>query len=145
MPHRVAVDGRIIERRQIQRRDHVACDHATTSLRERGLFRLRDRSHALADQPLHLGERQQGSGKREAILAELCHQQASANKASRGAAWTSSRSTTLSISSRFTTGTRADGTGWSDAIATMCGSSGCSNGLPKLARYTSSFGCGSRL
>ena len=62
-----------------------------------------------------------------------------------GAACWISRSTIRSMSSRSTTGTCAFGSGVSEAMATMCGSAGCSSGLPLALRWTSSFGKASRL
>ena len=47
MPHGIAVDRGIIERRQIDRRRDVARNHPAGGLRERNGFDLRQRLHAL--------------------------------------------------------------------------------------------------
>src|SRR5262245_45552673 len=108
---------------------------------------LRNRRNALGDHPLHFIDREQRAGESKAIVGELSHQAftGAAAEADIGAACLRSLSTIASISLRSTAGTLTSLSGTSVAIATMCGSSGCSSGLLLAARWTSSFGNGSRL
>jgi hypothetical protein len=73
VPHRIAIDGRIVERRQIERRDDIAGEHATARRRERHAFALAHRLHALGDHPFHVGDRQQRAGEGKAVVGELRH------------------------------------------------------------------------
>ena len=72
--HGVAVDRRIVERRQIDRCDDVARDHAPARGVERHGLDLGDRRDALGDDALDLIDRQQRTGEREAVVGELRHQ-----------------------------------------------------------------------
>ena len=71
--HGVAVDRRIIERRQIDRRLHVEGEHAAARAVQDHLLGLSDRFDAFADQPLHVVEPQQRTGKRETVVGQLSH------------------------------------------------------------------------
>ena len=143
--HGVAVDRGIVERRQIDRRDDVARDHAPVRGLERNGFDLRDRRNPLADDALDLVDRKQRAGEREAVVGELRHHRLSAcaRTAASGAACRIRMSAMRSMSSRSTTGTRAAGSGASEAMATIAGSSGCRSGLP--TRGAIDFELGMRL
>src|SRR5262249_600902 len=108
------------------------------------LLGLGDRRDARRDQPLHLGDRHQRAGEREAVVGELRHHAAPGGRGG-GAACLSRMSMAASVSSIATGGTGIPGSATSEAIATAWGSSGWISGLPTLARKTSSLGCGSRL
>jgi hypothetical protein len=82
--HGIAVDRRIIERRQIDGRHHVARDHAPVGGGERHRLDLGDRRHALADDAFDLVHRQQRTREGEAVVRELRHQPRSACA---GTAW----------------------------------------------------------
>ena len=73
MAHGIAVDRRIVERRQVDRRDDIARDHAAARGGERHALGLGHRRDALGDQPLHLGDRQQRAAERKAVVGELRH------------------------------------------------------------------------
>src|SRR4051812_25980011 len=143
MAHSVTIDRRIIEWRQIDRRKNVGSDDATASGSERHRLDFLHWRDALINQPLHLLERHQRSGECEAVVGELRHQ-LTFNPAS-GTACLSSASATASISLRSIAGSLVSGTGASDAMATICGSSGCNGGLPFALRKISILGNGSRL
>ena len=74
MAHGIAVDRRIIERRQIDRRLDVGGGDAAARAAQRHPLGLGHRRDALADQPLHVLERQQRTGKRETVVGQLRHQ-----------------------------------------------------------------------
>jgi hypothetical protein len=133
--HRIAIDRRVVERRQVDRRDHACGKHAGARILQRDRLDFGDRRHALIDQPLDVVDREQRPAEREAIVGELGHQalRTRAITASSGTAFATRISATASASSSDTTGTRA-ATGPSLAIATMFGSSGASSGLPTAAR-----------
>ncbi len=118
--HGVAVHRRIIERRQIDRRLDVEGQHAAARAVQRHLLGFGDRCDALADQPLHVVEPQQRTGKGETIVGQLRHLRAPHSGASPiGTACLSSRSAIASMSLRSITGTVAAGKGVSAAMATM--------------------------
>src|SRR5205085_8146204 len=133
---RIAIDGGIIERRQIDRSDDVLGQRAARGSIEAHPLDLGDRLDALEHQPFDILDREQRPAEGEAIVGELRHHPASARCSTRstGAAWASTVSRTASMSSIASTGIRAEGSGRSDAIATMFGSSGWSSGLPKASR-----------
>src|SRR5262249_11795679 len=147
VPHRVAIHRRIVERRQIERCCDVGGEHPAARGAEADSLGLGHRLHALRDQPLHVGDRHQRPGEREAIVGELRHQalRIAAATLCNGAACCNSTSAMVDTSSRPTTGTLACGNAMSEAIATICGSSGAMSGLPFAARWISSFGKASRL
>ncbi len=62
----VAVNRGIIERRQVDRRLQVDGGDAAARAAQRHAFGFCDRHDTLGDQPLHLAERQQRPGNREA-------------------------------------------------------------------------------
>ena len=62
--HRVAVDRRIIERRQIDRSDDILGKHAARGLPQRHPLASAHLRNALADQALGLGDRQEAGRKR---------------------------------------------------------------------------------
>ena len=107
VPHRIAIDGRIVERRQIDRRDDVAGEHAPARRRERHAFGLGHRLHALGDHPLHVGDRQQRAGEGKAVVGELRHHALCMAAAAfgSGTACLSRTSTMPSMSFRSITGT----------------------------------------
>ena len=84
VPYRIAVDRRIVERRQVDRRHHVTCDHAPIGGGERYHLDLGHRRYALADDAFDLLHRQQRTRKGEAVVRELRHQPRSACA---GTAW----------------------------------------------------------
>ena len=88
MAHGVAVDGGIVERRQIDRRDDFARDHAPAGGIERHGLDFLDRRDPFADNALDLSDRQQRTRECEAVVAELRHRRypARANTESSGAA-----------------------------------------------------------
>ncbi len=133
---RVAVDGRIIERRQIERGDDFLGQHATRGMIEAHPFDLSDWAHALEHQPFDVLDQEQRAAEGEAIVGKLRHQPLPARSfgIATGAARASIVSRMASTSSIASTGTRAEGSGRSDAIATMLGSSGWSSGLPTDSR-----------
>src|SRR5262249_55162308 len=124
-----------------------ARDHASACRMERNRLDPGDRRDALADDALDLVHRQQRTREGEAVVGELRHHPcpACASTAWIGAACRIRRSAMRPTSARPTTGTRAAGSGSSDATAMIAGSSGGSSGLPTAARYTSSLGWGSAL
>ena len=134
--HGVAVHCGIVERRQIDRREQVARNHAPVRRLERNGFDVGNRRNARADDALDLLHRKQRTRERETIVGQLRHQgiPACASTAAIGAACRIRMSTIRSTSSRSRTGTRACGNGASDATATIAGSSGWSSGLPSAAR-----------
>ena len=71
--HRVTVDCGIVERRQVDRRDHVARHHAPVCVGNRHLLGLLHRRHAFADQPFDLVDRHERAGERETVVGELRH------------------------------------------------------------------------
>ncbi len=71
--HRVAVDGGIIERRHIDRRDDIFGEHAAQRFAQRHGLAAVDRRHPLGNQALGFGDRKQRAVKGEAIVAELRH------------------------------------------------------------------------
>ena len=73
MAHGIAVDRRIIEGRQIDRRHHVLGGDAAARAAQAHALGLGDRRDALADQPLHVRQRQQRAGKRKTVVGELRH------------------------------------------------------------------------
>src|SRR2546423_1851450 len=73
MADRVAVDGGIIERRQIEWSDEILCQHAAGGQIEAHALDLRYRAHALAHQPLDVLDREQRAAERETIVGELRH------------------------------------------------------------------------
>ncbi len=108
----VTIDRGIIERRQIDRRLQVGGGDAAARAAQRHPFGLRDRHDPFADQPLHLGQRQQRTGKCETIVGQLRHHAHAPEIApghAIGTACLSSRSAMASMSLRSTTGTRAAG------------------------------------
>ena len=133
VPHRVAIHRGVVERRQVDRRDDIGGKHAAARVLERHRLGLRDRRHALIDQPLDILDREQRAAEGEAVVGELGHQLISSSTASSGLAFATRISATASTSSSDTTCTRA-ATGPSLAIATMFGSSGARSGLPTDAR-----------
>ncbi len=74
MAHGVAVDRRIVERRQIDRRLDVEGGDARARAMQRHAFGLGDGRDAFADQPFHVVEPQQRSGKRETVVGQLRHE-----------------------------------------------------------------------
>ena len=133
VPHRVAIHRRIIERRQVDRRDDIGGKHAPARVLECNALGFGNRRHALVDQPLDIIDREQRAAESEAVVGELGHQLTSSSTASSGLAFATRMSATASTSSSDTTCTRT-ATGPSLAIATMFGSSGASSGLPTEAR-----------
>src|SRR5262249_52121401 len=136
VPHPEAVDGGIVERRQGGPRDHVGGEPPPGAPVELTALGLDDGSNPLGKQPFDLLHGKRWAAEGEAVVGELRHQTLPPQPASAatGTARASIRSATASTSSSATTGTRACGTGASDATATMCGSSGWSDGLPTAAR-----------
>src|SRR5579875_894342 len=131
----VAVDGGVVERRQIDRRTEIVDQGAPVCLGKRYTLDPRDRYDAFTDQAFHLVEPQQRTGKRKTIVGKLSHQTLRPNPAASIAiAWAIRRSAIASTSSMSTTGTFASGSALSAAIATMCGSVGWMRGLPFAAR-----------
>ena len=126
MPHRIAIDGGIVERRQIDRGFYIVSYDATARTMQRHAFDFRNRCDPLADEPLHIVEPQQRTGKGEAVVGELRHYAplAAALIAATGAAFLSNRSAIASTLLRSITGIFACGSAISAAIATICGSSG---------------------
>ena len=124
--HRVAVDGGIIERRDIDRGDDVFGEYAAQSFAQRHGFTVLDRRDPLGNQALGLGDRKQRTVEGEAIVAELRHYTISRD----GPIWSGGSASACrtfaidSISSSITTGTCASGSGASVATATMQSSSG---------------------
>src|SRR5262245_322392 len=102
-------------------------DTASRSM-QRSALGLGDWLDPIHDQPFHVVDPQQGSRKSEAIVGELRHHRllaaAVASAAPTGAARFSNSSAIASTSLRSMTGTFACGNAMSEAIATMCGSSG---------------------
>src|SRR5262249_19833168 len=147
MAHGVAVDRRIVERRQIERRQHIVCDHAAVGGAERHALDIGDRRDPLADHALGLLDRQERPGEGEAVVGELRHQVCSISPGTEvsGAACRIKISVTPSMSSSATTGTLTCGSGTSEATAITAGSFGAISGMPTAARCTSSLGCGARL
>ncbi len=123
MAHRVSVDRRVVERRQIEAGHDIARQHAAERVAQTYLLDLADRLDARRDQPLHLGDRQQRAREGEAIVGELRHH-APPGRRAKAAACASRRSMIAPVSSRPTRGTLACGSATSDAIATIWGSSG---------------------
>src|SRR5258707_2015465 len=132
----MAVEGRIVERGQIERRDDIGRDPAPPPRRERYTFVLAHRLHTLSDHPFHVGDRQQRAGEGKAVVGELRHHALCMAAAAfgNGTACLSSTSTMPSMSFRSITGTAAFGSGVSQAMAMMWGSAGCSSGLPLATR-----------
>jgi hypothetical protein len=73
---RKAVHRRIVEWRQVDRREDILGNDTAVRGGERHGFDLRHRRHALRDHPLHLGHREQRTAKGKAIVGELGHQAA---------------------------------------------------------------------
>src|SRR5215472_3316472 len=126
MAHGIAVHGGIVEGRQVNGRHHLARNHAPARGMKRHRLDLGDRYHTLADDALDLVHREQRTREGEAVIGELRHHPcpACAHTAWIGAACRIKMSAIRSTSSRSTTGTRAAGSGSSDATATIAGSSG---------------------
>ena len=76
VPHGITIDGRIVERRQIDRSFHIVGNDAAARAMQRHAFDFGDRCDPLADQPLHIVEPQQRTGKSEAVVGELRHYRA---------------------------------------------------------------------
>src|SRR4029077_6724638 len=149
VPYGIAVHGRIIEGRQVDRSFHLVRQNAAARAMQRHFFGLSDRSDPLADQPLHIIEPEQRPGECKAIVGELRHYRplaaAVASAAPTATARLSNRSAMASMSLRSITGTFACANAMSDAIATICGSSGRMSGLPLASREIFSLGKASRL
>src|SRR5207245_564173 len=147
VPHCVAIDRRIVERRQAERRHDITRDHPAACSEQRHGLDLRNRLDTLVDQALGIRDREKRPGERKAIVGQLRHQAipARASAAASGTARLIRISTMPSTSLRSRTGAGAFGRATSDAIATIAGSFGASSGMPTAARWTSSFGCGSLL
>src|ERR1043165_510385 len=134
MAHRVAIHRRVVERWQVNRRDDVGRKHAPARSLHCNRLGLRDRYHALVDQPFDVLDRKERPAERKAIVSELGHQACPrASTPSRGCAFATRISAIVSMSLSETTGTRA-ATVPSLAIATIFESSGASSGLPTNAR-----------
>ena len=124
--HRVAVDGGIIERRDIDRGDNVFSEYAAQNFAQRHGFAVLDRRDPLGNQALGLGDRKQRTVEGEAIVAELRHHAFPGD----GAIWSGGSASACrtfamdSISSSITTGTCASFSGASVAMATTQSSSG---------------------
>ena len=73
MAHGVTIDRGIVERRQIDRRLDVIGGDAAVRGVQRQPFSFGDRRDALADQPFHVLERQQRTGKGETVVGQLRH------------------------------------------------------------------------
>src|SRR5262249_40274206 len=97
---------------------------------------LGNRGDPRGEQTLDFLNREQRAAEGETVVGKLRHQEPPSQppSAASGTALASIRSATASTSSSATTGTRAGGGAASDATATMCGSSGWSDGLPIAAR-----------
>ena len=67
--HRVTVDGGIIERRHIDRRDDIFGEHAAQRFAQRHGLAAVDRRHPLGNQALGFSNRKQRAVKGEAIVA----------------------------------------------------------------------------
>src|SRR5262249_18762068 len=108
------------------------------------VFHFGYRRHALRDEPLHVGNRQQGAGKRKAVVGELGHHALPTASARTRASMVSSfsafariSSTTPSMSSISTTGRPALGNGVSETMPATWRFSGWKGSLPTSLRYTS--------
>ncbi len=137
---RTAAD-RSARRRRAPARARARPASGTVSVSATGATRSRDH-------PLDLVDRQQRAGEGEAVVGELRHHRLSAC-ASDGRERHGVPEQNVGDRARCRRDRRPAlapcGSGASEAIATIAGSSGCSSGLPTPARWTSSLGCGSRL
>ena len=73
MAHGVAVDRRIVERRQIDRRLDVEGGDAGARPVQRHTLGFAHGRDALADQPFHVVEPQQRAGECETVVGQLRH------------------------------------------------------------------------
>ena len=73
MAHRVTIDRRIIEWRQIYRRFDVGGDNPGAGAMQGHTLGLGDRHNPFGDQTLHLVEPKQRPGECEAVVGELRH------------------------------------------------------------------------
>ena len=71
--HRVAIDRRVVERRQRHRRVDIGRDHASIGLGKRHIPRIRDRCDPLGDQRQRRIDRHELAAEGEAIVSELRH------------------------------------------------------------------------
>ena len=71
--HGIAVDGRVRERRQLQRRDEVVGQHAAVGVGERDGFHFVDGAEARDDRGDRVLDGQYLRAGREAVLRELRH------------------------------------------------------------------------
>src|SRR6476646_1929283 len=121
MAHRIAIDCRIVERRQGDRRLQFSGDNAAAGTMERHAFDLGHRRDALVDELLHIVESQQRSRKCKTVVGKLRHRQlrVAAIAAATDTARLRSRSAIAATSLRSITGTLASGSETSDAMATI--------------------------
>ena len=73
MAHGIAIDRRIGERRQRDRREDIGRDHAPVGLRERYSLFLRDRHDPFGDQRQRRFDRHERAAEGEAIVGQLRH------------------------------------------------------------------------
>src|SRR5215470_6493409 len=102
---------------------NVGGNDATKRLVQGNVLNLDHGRHAVDDQALHLGDRQQRAGERETVVAELGHHgspiasaRTRASMVSRRSALARISSTTPSMSSISTTGRPASGNGVSETM-----------------------------
>ena len=115
MRYRVAINRAVGVRRNIHLRDQVAGENAAARLAERRRRLLDDRRHPLIDQLERRIDPEQGAAEGEAILAQLRHHP--------NPRWSSMKPAIAAGSASESNGNGA-ANGSSEAIATMCGSSG---------------------